>query len=256
MLRVAHRSHQRLSKMRNQSLSPHVVFAAIAGIALSTLGCSGQVFSSRSGDDAGDAAPNEDAAPTEDALPAPDGSPTPDGSPSDASTGPCPSSIPALGTGCAVEALQCEYGACEYPGCDNIMQCSSGTWQSSQEGTSFCPTPNGADCPPSMAAANGSSCELGAGRSSSCFYPTGGCYCGSLLGPTPIEVDGGTVPQTWHCDDPGPKCPFPRPRLGLACSDEGLGCQYLECDFDETCMGGLWIGLPEGCAVAGGAPGH
>jgi hypothetical protein len=231
--------------MRNATLIPHLVFTALAGVALANLGCSGDVFSSRGGEDAGDAAPTEDASPTS------DGSPAPDASPSDASTGPCPASLPARGTGCTASNLECEYGQSEYPGCDTIVQCTSGTWQSWQPGVSFCPSPNGADCPASISAANGSSCELGPGHPVSCFYSTGGCYCGSLGGPVPIEVDGATVPQKWQCDDPGPKCPLPRPRLGSACSAEGQDCNYLQCAFDEICTGGLWTGQPEGCAVAG-----
>ena len=232
--------------MRNANLAPRLLLAALAGVALSTLGCSGDVFSSRgSAEDAGDAAPTEDASPISDASPAPDASPA------DASTGPCPASLPAKGTACTAPDVECEYGQSEYPGCDTIVQCTSGTWQSWQQGASFCPSANGADCPPSLSAASGSSCELGAGHASSCFYPTGGCYCGSLGGPTPIEVDGAVLPQKWHCDNPGPTCPFPRPRLGSACSAEGQDCNYLECAFDELCTGGVWTGQPEGCAVAG-----
>jgi hypothetical protein len=34
-----------------------------------------------------------------------------------------------------------------------------------------------------------------------------------------------------------------------------MNCSYLECDFAQLCMGGLWTSQPEGCAVAGEALG-
>lgn len=219
--------------------------AALATLCLSTLACTGQVFDEGkpTGDDAGDASPG-------DASPAPDGSPTRDASPP---SGPCPAQAPALGSACADEDLQCEYGQSEYPACDTVVQCSSGSWQSYPMG-GVCPAPNPSSCPPTMAAANGSSCDPGPYGATSCFYPTGGCYCGSLGGPIPIEPDGGYPPQTWFCDDPGPGCPLPRPRIGSTCTDEGVSCQYLQCNFAQSCTGGVWVSQPEGCAVAGSAP--
>ncbi len=219
---------------------------ALAALSLSTLtlACSGQVFTEGNpnppGDDAG-----TDSAPTLDSGPLLDG-PVPD---SPIEHGPCPSSAPPPGTQCTLPDLECEYGSSIYPGCDTIAQCTSGAWQ--QQELTFCPPSNSADCPPSMAAANGSSCQPGPYGSLSCFYPNGGCYCGSLGGPIPIEPDGGYPPQTWQCDDPGPQCPLPRPRLGTTCGDEGLNCQYLECAFAQSCTGGIWVPEPEGCAVAG-----
>jgi len=231
--------------MRILAPSLFLILATTAGAAFAS-GCTGQVITEGNGkgDDSSKDASPDDAAPG----PGPDGSPNPDGG-----SGPCPTSAPANGSVCTDENLECEYGTSEYPGCDAVTQCESGTWQEEQSG-GFCPGINPSQCPSSMAAANGQSCDPGQYGSVSCWYATGGCYCGSLGGPIMVEPDGGYAPQTWQCDDPGPQCPQPRPRIGSTCSDEGLSCQYLECDFAESCTGGIWVSEPEGCAVAGSAP--
>jgi hypothetical protein len=244
---------------RNPAASSLLVLGLVAGAALATgtFGCAGHVVdaSRGPGDDVSDASP-PDAAPGTDASPGRDAGPPIN--PPDAAAGPCPVSAPSIGTACSVENLQCEYGASEYPGCDVIMQCTSGSWQN-QFGKGFCPGINPAGCPASAAAASGQSCEPGPNGTTSCYYPTGGCYCGSQFGPQPIYPDGGP-PQQWQCDDPGAACPLPRPRIGSVCAQEGTTCEYLQCNFAQACTGGVWVDEPEGCAVAGGgtagAPGQ
>jgi hypothetical protein len=164
--------------------------------------------------------------------------------------GACPATAPALGTACQVESLQCEYGASFYPGCDTIVQCSGGTWQHSLIADN-CPGPNAASCPATMAAAAGQICQPDTSGPRSCFYPTGGCYCGTLGGPIPENPDGSVPATMWQCDGVQPPCEYPRPRLGAPCGQAGLSCGYLECDFAQTCEDGVWTGQEEGCAAAG-----
>ncbi len=198
-----------------------------------SLACTGQIAS--------------EPGPPGDGGPGADGAPAHDGGPSV----PCPASTPAIGSSCTRESLQCEYGSSLYPGCDDVVQCSGGTWQSSLLGT-FCPGLNTSGCPATMADAVGQLCGSGNG---SCFYPTGGCYCGSLGGPVPASPDGGPIDPLWSCDSPSQGCSLPRPRLGTTCPQEGQSCQYLECAFSQQCTGGVWVGYPEGCAAAGGLGG-
>jgi hypothetical protein len=225
-----------------RSLVLHAVLGAGAPLAVAVVGCTGQVTTvPDKGDDTRDAA-------SPDALPGPDASPAPD-----ASSG-CPATAPAPGSSCTIEDLQCEYGQSEYPGCDKIVQCSSGAWGGLLGPPSLCPGPNPAGCPATMADATGS-CQPGSGGFAfSCYYATGGCYCGSLGGPVGVEPDGAVAPADWQCDNPGPGCPLPRPRIGTACTLEGTMCNYLECNFAQTCMGGVWMDQETGCAVAGAGP--
>jgi len=223
----------------------------LAGAAVLVGGCSGAIapFGSHDGD-AGTDGPGPDSPIVgDDCLNCYDAPPPP---PYDGGPGPaCPATQPAVGAPCSQESLECEYGTSQYPGCDAIVQCSSGYWGTEFGPAGYCPTgPNPEGCPASPDDVNdgGATCST-AGLT--CHYALGQCYCGSLFGPLPQPEDGGTY--NWSCDDPGPGCPQPRPRVGSPCTQEGQSCEYFACDWAQQCTGGLWQAEPEGCAGAGGA---
>jgi len=209
--------------------------------------CSGKVASGPSGpSDGGVDAPFDDDCTDceQDSGPARDAGPT----------GPCPASAPGPGDACTREGLECEYGTSQYPACDLVVQCSSGAWQSESFGGD-CPSgANPPGCPATMGGVPvGAACDANIGT---CHYALGQCYCGGFFGgPQPPSPDGGGPTATWSCDDPGPGCPQPRPRVGAACTQEGQSCMYFTCDFGEQCTGGIWQGEPVGCAGAAGAGG-
>jgi hypothetical protein len=48
-----------------------------------------------------------------------------------------------------------------------------------------------------------------------------------------------------------PECPFPRPRVGTACTfSTSTVCTYEECAYGQQCENGVWQPVEEGCAVA------
>jgi hypothetical protein len=165
----------------------------------------------------------------------------------------CPDTQPATGSSCSTENVQCEYGDSWWSvSCDPVVQCQSGHWgtfQPSFEPCSAKPGPNSAQCPSTYAAVSqGSSCT---DTSLSCVYEQGECSCQMPLG-GPVQIDGGSA--YWGCE-PGQGCPFPRPRIGAACSDEGTSCTYEACSYAQTCQGGAWQGQEEACATPGGGTG-
>jgi hypothetical protein len=165
----------------------------------------------------------------------------------------CPSSAPQAGTPCTKAGLQCEYGNDLNLGCNTLVACQSGTWQSTSpisRGT--CPTPaNGPSCPASYGAVpQQATCTA---QNASCAYPEGTCaciiYCGSQY-PVGHECDAGT-PYTWQCTGAGQGCPAVRPRVGSACTQEGQNCPYGDCNGPNLrCTGGAWTYTPTGCPVS------
>lgn len=214
--------------------------AAAATLASVTLGCGGAVSGPLAG--SGDSG-------------APETSTHDDASSNDASpplSSACPTALPATGTACTHENVQCEYGSAWWSvSCDSVVQCQSGVWtpfEPSYEPCSPEPGPNPASCPSNYAAVPQGECTM---RGLTCVYPQGECACQVLLG-GPVEIDGGTA--DWECV-PGQGCPFPRPPLGSSCNGEGIDCTYEECSYGETCTNGLWEALEEGCAGAAGGEG-
>ncbi len=219
------------------------LFVAIAGASILVGGCSGAIAPFGSHGDAGVDGPVGDDCLDCDANPPP---PPYDGGPGPA----CPATQPADGTPCTRESLECEYGQSQYPGCDVIVQCSAGFWGTAFGPAGYCPTgPNPDGCPASMSDVSGGGATC-TSQGLSCHYALGQCYCGDIFGP-PQQQDGGTY--TWSCDDPGPGCPQPRPRVGSSCTQEGQSCNYFICAWSQQCTGGVWQAQPEGCAQAGGA---
>jgi hypothetical protein len=162
----------------------------------------------------------------------------------------CPPVAPNAKTSCSVAGLQCEYGTDPDLSCDDLATCSSGSWQST-EGTAAqaCPTPpaTGA-CPATYAAAESAGTCSASGLA--CGYTQGRCDCAVATGGPPSV---GTKPTRWLCDDPGTSCPMPRPRVGSACTQSGLTCNYGACSIPDgvglQCTGGLWQVSPVACAL-------
>jgi len=226
--------------------------ALAAGLVLA--GCGGATFDSIAASDAGGDAPSASDGDSDSATH--DGGPGDDGpvgdAPSDSPVthGPCPASPPTPGSACTREDLQCEYGTSQYVGCDILVQCTSGQWQTQTFGDTCPGGPNPPECPPTMASVpSGSACGS---QTITCHYDLGQCTCGFLFGPPPPPLDGGGPGYTWTCDDPGPGCPQPRPRVGSACTQDGQSCMYETCSYGQQCTGGVWQAEPVGCAQAGG----
>lgn len=158
------------------------------------------------------------------------------GSSSGGGVSPCPPTPPGSGTACTTNGAACEYGTNPNPACNEIVDCMSGTWEGSGMGMQ-CPT---GTCPASYAdVPQGQTC-MPSGLD--CSYPQGQCNC-SFTSPSGT----GTMP-TWHCFTPQ-GCPEPRPRLGDACTQEGLSCDYGACTggISETCAGGFWTWTMTAC---------
>ena len=230
--------------------------AALAGL---TLGCGGAVSGLSSGTDAG----ASDGADHHDASPLPFDGDVPDSFVGDSSSpwSPvCPTAAPAAGTACSQENLQCEYGSAWWSvACDTVMQCQAsapggagGQWSVYKPSYEPCtpqPGANPPSCPADFGSVpQGSSCST---NGVACYYAQGLCQCQVPLG-GPIEIDGGT--GYWGCV-PEQGCPFPRARLGTACTSEGAFCTYEECSYGQTCSKGIWQATLEACAQAGGGPG-
>jgi hypothetical protein len=159
----------------------------------------------------------------------------------------CPKTVPAQDARCTRQLLACEYGSSNLPGCDTIATCLlatssapniqpwDGTWdlQVPDGGAPCAPAPAG-QCPAPGQPIQGTSCNS---PSLDCDYPDKRCECAS--GPTPQSA------TTWRCTDPllaGPGCGA-RPRLGAACPQDGLVCNYGACEIAggsvEQCEG-VW----------------
>jgi hypothetical protein len=233
--------------MRVASIAP------LAAAACLLVGCGGAVYTTSPGSsDSGTADGGG-----RDATPLPDDASAPDGSGDDSSSpwSPvCPATLPAAGTACSQETLQCEYGSAWWSvSCDTVMQCQSGQWTAfkpSYEPCSAKPGPNPATCPPDYASVpQGATCSM---NGLTCIYDQAACACQVLLG-GPVQLDGGTA--EWECLPAEQGCPFPRARVGTACPNEGTVCSYEECSYGQMCQNGVWQAELEGCALAGGGPG-
>jgi hypothetical protein len=161
----------------------------------------------------------------------------------------CPDTIPAIGSACTQENLECEYGSAWWNiSCDKVVQCQSGAWTSfmpSYDPCSPAPGPNPAGCPANLSdIPQGGSCE---DTTLSCDYlPNAICSCSLPLG-GPVQVDAG---GSWACL-PEQGCPLPRPTVGTACDTENQMCTYQQCSYAQTCEGGVWQAQLEACAAQG-----
>jgi hypothetical protein len=234
-------------------LSP-LALCVVGAFGLLTAGCGGTAYSSVFG------APEPDGGyGGEDAGPLPDAGPNGhDSGPGVDSSAPwspeCPAALPAIGTACARDTLQCEYGSATWNvACDVVVQCQAGSWASYTPSYGPCtpePGPNSASCPAGFDdVPQGAACGS---PGLSCSYAQGVCDCTEGFGgvEVPVNTDGG-VSGYWSCE-PEPGCPYPRPRVGSACSNEGTYCTYEACGYEQTCTGGVWQGQAEACAYPGG----
>lgn len=171
----------------------------------------------------------------------------PDGNAADASpwSPDCPTDPPTAGTPCTQPQLQCEYGDAWWSvSCDVVMECQGGQWGNARPSFEPCsaqPGPNSSQCAATFAdVPRGSSCSP---AGFTCRYPQGQCSCQLPLG-GPVLIDGGSA--SWGCL-PGTGCPYPRLRLGVACSSDGKFCTYEACSYGQSCQGGVWQAQPEVC---------
>lgn len=160
-----------------------------------------------------------------------DGS-TGDGGTSDGGASPaCPASPPTSGASCPISGAQCEYGSDPNEACNALYICTGGRWTQPPRGG--CPPP-GATCPASYGAVPvGMKCTpefLG------CEYPQGTCEC-TRNGPGPTRLE-----PAWSCTPTPQGCSSPRPRIGSACSQPGLSCNYGACSGGVAivCKNGYW----------------
>jgi hypothetical protein len=243
--------------MRVPSLALLAAATALAGL---TVGCGGSVFTGAQGgadSGAGDGAVH-DSGPGPSDGGGPDGSGGPDGFGDDSSTSwspVCPETLPGSGTACSHENVQCEYGSAWWSvACDEVVQCQSGRWAVYQPSFDPCspePGPNAASCPADYASVpQGTACTS---NGLSCIYAEGQCACQVPFEGIPIEAGAGY----WGCV-PEQGCPFPRARLGAACTASSqLDCTYEQCSYAQTCQDGVWQAQEEACAgTAGGGPGQ
>jgi hypothetical protein len=140
----------------------------------------------------------------------------------------CPAKAPSPGSGCSPVGLDCEYGNNANAQCNVIFSCTITGWQPPTSGGScpggMCPltfdqVPQGMPCSP---------------QGLDCSYLKGQCNCAGTL---PVSM--GVV---WQCSVPAQGCPNPRPRIGAACSQDALACDYGACTggIELTCQGGYW----------------
>jgi hypothetical protein len=171
----------------------------------------------------------------------------------------CPTSVPAEGASCKIDALQCEYGGDPRSVCNTIAVCNKGSWTYFKGGDPSCPTPatNPPDCPATLAQVQvGAKCpSMGEACNYSTSSATQFCTCSYMGGP--VDLDGG-FSGTWQCGAPFETgCPTARPRIGAACSQPDLNCSYDSCGAPSglsfQCSGqtGTWIqGFGDVCAGA------
>jgi len=176
-----------------------------------------------------------------------------DGAPiQDASSPICPSSPPSSGASCSPTNATCEYGSDPDFECNTVARCTTQGWQldtpSSGPG---CPTPsNASGCPDSFFdVPTGQHC--GDLVNTTCSYPQGFCGC-SVGSGGPYPADAAAV-ATWICDAPEAGCPMPRPKLGSACAQDNLQCDYSVCALpmgeSVICQDGAWQEQAYGCAL-------
>lgn len=151
----------------------------------------------------------------------------------------CPKNQPTQGAACSLATLQCEYGSDPRVSCNVVATCNSSHQWMVVATDLFCSTDGGAACPAKQA-------DVPVGQSCSplnllCEYPDGLCGCTRIA----HQYD------RWVCDKPNPQCPYPRPRLGTACTQDQQSCDYGSCTalggIVEKCVGGTWHQENFGC---------
>jgi hypothetical protein len=154
------------------------------------------------------------------------------------SGGPCPANPPTNAASCPTIGLDCEYGSNPNPSCNELAECEATGWTFSPIGP---PCPTGM-CPATYAdVPKNKTCSP---DGLDCAYPEGECNCTG-----DVEI-AGPNPQ-WQCTTPAGGCPEPRPRIGSACTQPNLSCDYGACagGVAVECQNGVWT--QEGVACPG-----
>jgi hypothetical protein len=164
----------------------------------------------------------------------------------------CTVSAPSSGGACSPQGLECEYGTDPNLECETIARCDAAGWSITPPASSGCPTPApGASCPASYSVVpQDATCTT----ATSCAYPQGTCSCEVYCGPqypTGHMCEAGT-PMTWQCTGATTQgCPSSRPRVGSACTDAGLQCNYGDCNsIGVVCQSGTWHTQQNGCPIS------
>ena len=161
---------------------------------------------------------------------------------------PCPSPDPYVHA--------CEYGGDSNPDCTTFVDCATENLNTPLHWILYPP-----------AATCGQNAQLGCPATSSGVKEgaqcnPGGTYClysDAVCGCLPcLDLKNGGVRGTMHCrlrTDVQAGCPTPRPRLGDACSTEGLICDYTQCCGGPSlgpsmqCSGGYWHSYSSGACA-------
>lgn len=170
----------------------------------------------------------------------------------DSSSPVCPLSRSSAGAACT-SALSCEYGDDPLVACDTLMTCTGGAWTTAQESAATdCSTTNPAGCPATLdVLMSGEGCV----SNLACYYPEARCTCGTLVPGAPVEWLCDTGTNTTPDASAGTSCPAPRPRIGTACAEAGLTCDYGRCQDEDdvlACTSGIWMLMPastSGCPL-------
>jgi hypothetical protein len=156
----------------------------------------------------------------------------------------CPIDPQVDGLPCPYPKLECEYGVDPDVRCNRLVICRDDQiWAVRLPLQNGCPSGAGvpAGCAATFAAVpRGKACTPSALL---CDYPEGRCTCANVQGGAQPPPDA--APQiAWVCEDPGPACPTPRPKVGAACATEGQSCDYASCVVSGgmllTCTRGAW----------------
>jgi hypothetical protein len=204
-------------KFENESMK----YSFLAYLSLSLIGCGGVVSTNANEQDAG----NQDA--SADAKNPLDGQVSPDG----AILSGCPVSMPANGDVCINTGLQCEYGTDPRIACNALATCVSAKWNVTPGGDCSALNDGGTNgCPATQK-------DVPLGQACSplglvCAYGQDLCGCSRVNHQADL----------WICDTPDPACPYPRPKVGTPCSQEGQSCDYGSC----TAIGGARLGCLKG----------
>lgn len=156
----------------------------------------------------------------------------------------CPSEAPPDGAACDMPGLLCEVEDGIVVVCRATATCTAQGWENEAPGCSSIP-PTDPSCPTAQPSGD---CAV-ASDPALCVYGDTMCGCSDCLG----GPCGGQA--QWVCaPPPAPPCPTVAPKLGGACTDEGLSCAYGSCAIDQVlagraCTDGAWVSDPVACPL-------
>ena len=167
----------------------------------------------------------------------------------------CPATLPATGTACNRENLECEYGDATWNvACDAVVQCQNGQWWSYEASYDTCtpkPGKNPASCPASYASIpQGQACDA---SGLSCAYDEGARAAARRSSSVRSRPTAGAPPSGRATRGKG--APH-RARVSGARArrSRGTTCEYVTCGYAQTCSDGVWQATQEECDVEGAYP--